>query len=112
MASFPSIHDEKDIHALADFRQELQACLGKSDCPKLAEGSLSHLKERLTDSDCLRFVRARKYDVGKAVQMAIKWSEVGILKSAVVILTCSIQKCNTKCLLIICNNINCWFKFD
>jgi len=29
----------------------------------------------MSDSDCLRFVRARKYDVSKAVLMAVKWSE-------------------------------------
>jgi hypothetical protein len=33
------------------------------------------LKETLTESDCLRFLRARKYDLDKAVELAEKWYE-------------------------------------
>jgi hypothetical protein len=79
MSAFVSSdYDDKDTQALADFRQSMQQCLDGNTCPKLASQSLSHLREKLSDSDCLRFVRARKYDVGKAVQMAVKWSEVGM----------------------------------
>lgn len=76
MTTFSEAYDEKDSKALSDFRQSMQECL--LEMPKLEVQSAEHLKSKLTDSDCMRFVRARKYDVQKAVSMAVKWSEVSL----------------------------------
>jgi hypothetical protein len=79
MSEFPNNYDEKDTHALESFRLKLKKCLEGGDNnspPQLSASSADHLREKLTDSDCLRFIRARKHDVDKAVLMAVKWSQV------------------------------------
>ena len=76
-------YDEKDTAALAEFRTALQHWLDESServservSEGVREGARRHLRSERSDWDCLRFVRARKNDVSKAVAMVVKWAEV------------------------------------
>ena len=72
--------EERDAQALQDFRRGLDQLSDQED--GVANNSVTQVLLRgMSDGDCLRFVRARKYDVQKALLMADKWSKVQALMS-------------------------------
>ena len=70
--------EARDAQALQDFRRGLDQLSDRED--GVANNSVTQVLLRgMSDGDCLRFVRARKYDVQKALLMADKWSKVQAL---------------------------------